>query len=381
MELIEATADFKIRGISHEGFPLLLHDTMESCRPANEFMRWYLRRGAIGSKRSWPSTGRALYDYFSFLEAHELSWSDVGDEGESSLLSDYRDYSLDTIGLSPNTVGQRLIYIAAFYEYGLRKGWVKCLPFNYEDRVVRKDGDFLQHTDASGGRAMVRDVSPKKVKDLIRFLDRDQAKAMVKAASNPHHRMMVRFGLQTGLRRDEIASFPVEYVTQAARAGGGGHYVSVTLDPRDGTGMRTKGGKKRVVHISRSLIRDLNRYVKQVRGERARLSDARHGQLFLNQRGVPFASSGKGLERIVREIGERVGLDVHPHMLRHTYATHTLYDRQRRRKAGMDPLVFIQKQLGHQSIQTTMVYLHLVNELADDAVLEYDDELNEGLAA
>ena len=67
-------------------------------------------------------------------------------------------------------------------------------------------------------------------------------------------------------------------------------------------------------------------------------------------------------------------------MLRHTYATHTLVMLQRNR-GSLDPLVFVQRQLGHSSIQTTMVYLHLVNELADDAVLAYDDELNEGLGA
>ena len=42
-----------------------------------------------------------------------------------------------------------------------------------------------------------------------------------------------------------------------------------------------------------------------------------------------------------------------------------------------EPLVFVQRQLGHSSIQTTMVYLHLINERADDAVLAYDDELND----
>ncbi|MNQ93943.1 site-specific tyrosine recombinase XerS [compost metagenome] len=63
-------------------------------------------------------------------------------------------------------------------------------------------------------------------------------------------------------------------------------------------------------------------------------------------------------------------------MLRHTYATHTLVSLQRNRANGIDPLVFVQRQLGHSSIQTTMVYLHLVNEMADKAVLAYDDELN-----
>lgn len=381
MELLQATDDFKINGLPHPGFPLLLYDSMESCRQANEFMRWYLRRGSIGSDRSWPSTGRALYDYFGFLQAHEFRWDDFGDDGDTSLLSHYRDYSLDTIGLHPNTVRQRLIYICAFYEFALRKRWTKSLPFDYEDRVVRRDGNFLQHVDASGGTTQSADVAPKQVKDLVSFLDRDQAKMLVKAATNPHHRMVIRFGLQTGLRRDEIASFPVDYVTRAAKAGGTGHYVRIALDPRDGTCTRTKGGKKREIHVSRTLVRDLHRYVKQVRGERAHLSSTSYGQLFLNQRGEPFASNGKGIERIVREIGQRVDIDVHPHMLRHTYATHTLYDRQRRRKAGVDPLVFVQKQLGHESIQTTMVYLHLVNALADDAVLEYDDELNDGWAA
>ncbi|MNP77142.1 site-specific tyrosine recombinase XerS [compost metagenome] len=63
-------------------------------------------------------------------------------------------------------------------------------------------------------------------------------------------------------------------------------------------------------------------------------------------------------------------------MLRHTYATHTLVALQRN-AGGNNPLVFLQRQLGHSSIQTTMVYLHLINELADSAVLAYDDELND----
>jgi integrase len=43
----------------------------------------------------------------------------------------------------------------------------------------------------------------------------------------------------------------------------------------------------------------------------------------------------------------------------------------------IEPVVFVQRQLGHASIQTTMVYLHLVQDLVDDAVLGYDDELDD----
>jgi hypothetical protein len=67
---------------------------MESCVPVNTFFRYYLLRGVIGSKKSWASTGRALYDFFSFLLAHELDWRNV-DRGEAkSLVAAYRDYCL-----------------------------------------------------------------------------------------------------------------------------------------------------------------------------------------------------------------------------------------------------------------------------------------------
>jgi len=142
--------------------------------------------------------------------------------------------------------------------------------------------------------------------------------------------------------------------------------------------MRTKGSKPRDIYISRRFLADLHRYVVQVRGERASLSRTKHEPLFLNQFGEPYSDDGKRIARIVRDIGKRAGIKVHTHMLRHTYATHTLVTLQRNH-GGVDPLVFVQRQLGHSSIQTTMVYLHLVNELADNAVLAYDDELNEGL--
>jgi len=98
--------------------------------------------------------------------------------------------------------------------------------------------------------------------------------------------------------------------------------------------------------------------------------------LLLNQSGEPYSSDGKSLNRIISDTGKRAGIKVNTHMLRHTYATHTLISLQRNPASGLEPLVFVQRQLGHSSIQTTMVYLHLVNEMADEAVFAYNDELN-----
>lgn len=376
MELVRATNNFVIAGQPYPGFPILLWDSMESCVPVNQFFRHYLLRGAIGSDRSWPSTSRALYDFFSFLQAHDLDWRDVDRGDAKSLVAAYRDYCLVTCELKPKTTYQRLTYICKFYEYALKERWVNRLPFTYEERTVRRERGFLAHIDASGGKAMAKDVMPRSHKTLPKFLTMAEIQSLLTAAENPHHRMMMRLALHTGLRREEIATFPMAYIFDPDKPTRTERNLSIRLDPFDGSGMMTKGSKPRDIYVSRQFMAELYRYVTKVRGERASLSKTPQKALLLNQSGEPYGDDGKSLNRIISETGKRVGIKVHTHMLRHTYATQTLVSLQRTPASGLEPLVFVQRQLGHSSIQTTMMYLHLVNEMADKAVLMYDDELN-----
>ncbi|MFJ4455951.1 tyrosine-type recombinase/integrase [Pseudomonas sp. NPDC089392] len=375
MELVWATGDFVIAGRPYPGFPILLWDSMESCAPANDFLRHYLLRGGIGSKKSWPSTARALYDFFSFLQSNDLDWRDV-DRGEAkNLLAVYRDYCLIDYSLARSTTRQRLLYICKFYEHAQLAGWIRKLPFRHEERILKQAPRYFAHLDAKGGKVFANDIMPPLHRKLPKFLTLIEAKKLLSASENPHHRMIIRLALQTGLRREEIATFPLSYISHSHKAESGARNFRIRLDPFDGLGMLTKGSQPRDIYVSNRLVNDLYRYLVQVRGERSSLSHERHENLFLNQFGVPFSADGKGIERIVRSTGEKVGIRVHPHMLRHTYATHTLSMLQR--SAGdIDPLVFVQRQLGHASIQSTMIYLHLVNEAADSAVLAYDDEIN-----
>lgn len=201
-------------------------------------------------------------------------------------------------------------------------------------------------------------------------------KSLLVATENPHHRIMMRLALHTGLRREEIAAFPLAYVFDPDKAGRTERNLRIRLDPFDGSGMVTKGSKPRDIYVSRKFMAELYRYVTKVRGERASLSKTPQKALFLNQSGERYGGDDKSLNRIISETGKRAEIKVHTHTLRHTYATHTLVSLQRNPASGLEPLVFVQRQLGHSSIQTTMVYLHLVNEMADEAVLDYDDELN-----
>lgn len=378
MDLIWATEDLVFGGRPFRGFPILLWDSMESCIPANEFLRHHLTRATVESQRSWPNAGRALYDYFSFLQAHDLAWNGVLEGEGKGLLAGYRDYCSKEVNLARNTVRQRLHYVCEFYDHALQRGWIERLPFAYEERRVPAATDFFEHLDASGGQAQVRDVIPRKHRSLPKFLSKDEARSLLLVAQNPHHQMMIRFALQTGLRLEEIVTFPLAYVFDPARSGRGARNLRVTLDPQDGHGIKTKGNKSRDIYVGSRLMSDVHRYAVQSRGLLAARSEMPSSTLFLSDLGEPYASHGKSFGRIVRQLGSKAGVKVHTHMLRHTYATHTLAALQRNRgQTEIEPLVFLQRQLGHESIQTTMIYLHLIHELADEAVLAYDDELND----
>lgn len=375
MQLVSATEDLVIGGLPYPGFPILLWDSMAGCVPVNHFFRHYLLRGAIGSAKSWAPTGRALYDYFSFLQAHELFWEDVNRGEAKTLLAAYRDYCLRIAKLARSTVRNRLLYVCEFYEFALRQGWICRLPYSYEARRGRRSRGLLEHLHR--GDQVARDVMPRAHLSLPKFLSEEQVKSLLAVASNPHHRMIVRLALGSGLRKEELATFPLAYVCNPDRLANTRN-VRIDLDPSDGSGIKTKGSRGRVIFISRRLMRDLHQYAVHNRGERASLSSGAQRPLFLNQDGRPYSADGKSLDRIVRLIGQRAGLRVWTHMLRHTYATHTLVALQRDRVGNrLEPLVFLQKQLGHASPQSTLIYLHLIQELADDAVLAYDGELEE----
>jgi integrase/recombinase XerD len=124
-----------------------------------------------------------------------------------------------------------------------------------------------------------------------------------------------------------------------------------------------KGQKQRVVPIGTPAQEAIGAYLPQ-RGETAaRFGDDRDaGRLFLS-------NSGRPLERvavwqIVRRNATRGGLDhVHPHMLRHSFATHLL--------AGGADLRVVQELLGHSDISTTQVYTHVDRSRLQEVVRKH----------
>lgn len=120
-----------------------------------------------------------------------------------------------------------------------------------------------------------------------------------------------------------------------------------------------KGKKERLVPFGKSAERWMKDYGSTLRKELlAQIPDPAESRkitaFFLNAKGKPLTV--RGLEYILHSIEDKIGmhLDLHPHELRHTFATHLLEN-------GAD-LRLIQELLGHESINTTQVYTHLTTK-------------------
>lgn len=118
-----------------------------------------------------------------------------------------------------------------------------------------------------------------------------------------------------------------------------------------------KGGKERVVPLGREAVEALRRYLSRGRP----YLDRRHRpELFLNAQGGALTRAGAFL--VLRRLAERASLDpgrVHPHLLRHSFATHLL-------EGGAD-LRSVQEMLGHADLATTEVYTHVSDRRRRDA--------------
>ncbi len=124
-----------------------------------------------------------------------------------------------------------------------------------------------------------------------------------------------------------------------------------------------KGSKQRVVPVGVPAIEWTKRYLRDLRPELARCPDGRDAHRLL------LSFSGRPLERvavwqIVKKHAAAAGLsDVHPHTLRHSFATHLV--------VGGANLRVVQELLGHSNIGTTQVYTHVDRERLREVVWQF----------
>jgi integrase/recombinase XerC len=177
--------------------------------------------------------------------------------------------------------------------------------------------------------------APKAVRRLPSALTPDEAARLVTIAEAAplalRDRAMFELAYSSGLRLAEIAGLDEDRLDLAARE----------------VRVMGKGSKERIVPVGGAARRAVEAWL-AARGEWARKHDA---ALFVNRSGGRL--SPRSIQSRLAAWAVRQGLDrhVHPHMLRHSFATHLLQ--------SSGDLRAVQEMLGHASIASTQVYTHL----------------------
>ncbi|MDO4503282.1 MAG: site-specific tyrosine recombinase [Coriobacteriia bacterium] len=287
---------------------------MPSGRDIREQVREYLDYLSVERGAS-PKTLDA-YAHDLRLYADYLDSVGVTDAGKITLqdVSVFEGYLREERGYAPSSAKRILSAVRGMHRFLVREGEAEANPA--DQLPLPKLPQSLPDVLSVEGVERIMDVPDTS------------------SALGVRDRAMLEVLYGCGLRVSELCSLDVGdlYLEQG--------YVLV----------RGKGGKSRISPVSGQALRWLASYLEGAR--RKFLSKAGEGTaaVFLNSRGGRL--SRQSVHKTVARVGAAAGFpNLHPHTLRHSYATHML--------AGGADLRVIQEILGHADISTTQIYTHV----------------------
>jgi integrase/recombinase XerD len=277
----------------------------------DEFLGYLaLERGA--SPHTLAAYRRDLSGYSAFMAGRGIDGPDAIERADlTAWLASLRD-----AGLAPSTIERRVAAAKSFHRFLVREGLATTHPT----------------------ADLPLPATPDRLPDVVSIADVDRllSQPFPDDASGLRDRAILEVLYGCGLRVSELVGLDAG---DWDRSAGLLRVVG-------------KGDKERVVPIAGAAQRALSEYLASGRphlhaAKSHRMTDP--SAVFLNRRGGRLTR--QAIHRMVRAYGGRVGLDLHPHTLRHSFATHLL-------EGGAD-LRTLQEMLGHADITTTQIYTHV----------------------
>jgi integrase/recombinase XerC len=270
--------------------------------------RWFahLRSERRLSRHTTSNYARDLAAFVRFCDENQIvSWRGVDNFHVRSFAArEHRD------GLGPRSIQRRLSALRSFFNFLIREGELRANP--------------------------AEEIKPPKAaKRLPRTLDTDRmARLLSRPEDDPLARRdhaIMELLYSSGLRLAELTGLDL-----------------VDLDLGDRTvRVLGKGAKTRVVPVGRCAVKALQGWL----ADRAGLADPGETAVFVSRNGRRLGV--RAVQQRVDRAARRQGIDlkVHPHLFRHSFATHLL--------ESSGDLRGVQELLGHADISTTQVYTHL----------------------
>lgn len=252
-----------------------------------------------------------LRHFAEFFNQEGLDWKDIESKHISFYLESIQKNADKT--LKASTISRKLSSLRSFYRYMLDESLLTSNPFS-------------------------KVHNPKQNRSLPDFLMFEEVLRILESLDDTHpsegmQRVLFELMYACGLRLSEVTSLKIRNID----------FSQNTLL------FRGKGSKERMVPFYPSIAKRLKHYIHDLRP--ILLKNEKHDAVFISKTGKPI--SGRTVQYLLDQAAMKAGVHraVHPHMLRHSFATHLLDN-------GAD-LRVVQELLGHENLSTTQVYTHV----------------------
>ena len=290
-----------------------------------------------------------------------------------SALSDYKHYLKIERGLSQNSIDNYLLDVEKLMLY-LDKYNNSITPISIEKEIIQEFIYYVsKHVNArsqsriiSGLRSFFnylifedyRQTNPldliespkigRKLPDTLSTIEIDNLIAAIDLSKpqGERNRAILELLYSCGLRVSELVNLKLSDLFFDEG------FIKVT----------GKGDKQRFVPIGNQTIKYISIYKNEIRNH-LKIENQHKDTLFLNRRGKQLTRAM--IFTIVKQLAEKIGLNksISPHTFRHSFATHLLEN-------GAD-LRAIQLMLGHESITTTEIYMHVDRKHLSEVINKY----------
>lgn len=273
----------------------------------------YTQQMNTGSENTQLTYQRELASFINFLKEEDLELEEVDRNIVLNYITYLRLHSAHD--LKNSTIALKLSVLRSFYRYLNEFAGIPANPFLY-----------------------LKGFSRKRV--LPDFLFIDEMECFLDSFGNDlislRNHALFELMYACGLRVSEVCNLKlsdIDFHTNILRVYG-------------------KGSKERIVPFYDYASELLMDYIQNIRPEF--MKDKKHEIVFVNQRGEQLTT--RGIQYILDKQAQKINFKgkLHPHMFRHSFATHML-------DAGAD-LRSVQDLLGHSSLSTTQIYLHVSRE-------------------
>lgn len=329
---------------------LVLDDKFKPVAPILEFTKF------LEATDKSPNTIKAyshhLKLYWQFLTQDDISWTDICIEDLANFIRWLQSGDQDGVisivkrdaKRTNKTINLIMAAVSAFYDYHSRSGKAADLKIYRDGAFSGKYKSFLHHI-TSGKSIQSRVLKLKEPKRGLKTLTKPQVHQVIEACNNLRDKFIICLMYETGMRIGQVLGLRHEDIKS------GDNQIVIRFRSNNENNARSKSREDNLVDVSSSIVSLYTDYFIHEYGEVE--SDYVFVNLWDGEIGAPMKYGS--VITLFKRISKKTGIDVTPHIFRHTHATELL-------RAGWD-LAYIQKRLGHSDIQTTAnIYAHLSSD-------------------